>query len=206
MSLIHRIVPCVGLLALGACTTMPSGPNVMALPGNGKTFDQFRGDDFQCRQFAQSQLGGNTPNNAMVDSGARSAALGTLLGAVAGAAVNGSHGAAAGAATGLAFGGLVGASTGQASGYNVQRVYDYAYMQCMYALGHRVPSAGGYASDHRMSSGYASPAYTSPSYASRAYTSPSNASPAYPSPSNASPAYSSPPPPPPGAAPEPPPR
>jgi hypothetical protein len=186
----------MGLLALAACTTMPSGPNVMALPGNGKSFDQFRGDDFQCRQYAQYQLGGNTPNNAMVDSGARSAALGTLIGAIAGAAVNGSQGAAAGAATGLAFGGLAGAGAGQASGYNVQRVYDYAYMQCMYAQGNRVPSAGGYANAHQMSSGYASPAYSDPSYASRAYASPSNSSPAYPSP----------PPPPPGAAPEPPPR
>lgn len=184
MSLINRIVPCIGLLALGACTTMPSGPNMMALPGNGKTFEQFRGDDYQCRQYAQSQLGGATPATAMEDSGVRSAALGTVLGAVAGAAVSGSRGAAVGAGTGLAFGGLAGAGTGQASGYGVQRRYDHAYMQCMYAQGNRVPSAGGYASDNRVSPAYTSPAYTSPSYAS--------------------PSYPNAPPPPPGPAPAPP--
>ncbi|SMP45556.1 glycine zipper family protein [Noviherbaspirillum suwonense] len=191
MSLIYKIVSCIGLLALAGCTTMPSGPNVMALPGNGKTFEQFRNDDFQCRQYAQSQLGGATPTTAMEDSGVRSAALGTLLGAAAGAAVNGGRGAAVGAGTGLAFGGLAGAGAGQASGYGVQRRYDYAYMQCMYAQGNRVPSAGGYASDNRFSSGYASPAYSNPSYVSPSYANPS---------------YPSPPPPPPGPAPAPPPR
>ena len=179
MSLLHKIVPCAALLALGGCTTMPSGPNVMALPGNGKNFEQFRNDDYQCRGYAQSQLGGTTPTSAMEDSGVRSAALGTVLGAVAGAAVNGGRGAAVGAGTGLAFGGLAGAGSGQASGYGVQRRYDYAYMQCMYAQGNRVPSAGGYASDNRVS-----PAYSNPSYAS--------------------PSYPSPPPPPPGPAPAPP--
>ena len=189
MSLIHKIVPCVALLALGGCTTMPSGPNVMALPGNGKTFEQFRNDDYQCRGYAQSQLGGTTPTTAMEDSGVRSAALGTVLGAVAGAAVNGSRGAAVGAGTGLAFGGLAGTGSGQASGYGVQRRYDYAYMQCMYAQGNRVPSAGGYASDNRVSPAYAAPSYSNPSYANPSYATPS---------------YPSPPPPPPGPAPAPP--
>jgi hypothetical protein len=186
MSRIYKIVPCLGLVALVGCTTMPSGPNVMALPGNGKTFDQFRNDDFQCRQYAQSQLGGVSPTTAMEDSGVRSAALGTVLGAVAGAAMNGGRGAAVGAGTGLAFGGLAGTGTGQASGYGVQRRYDHAYLQCMYAQGNRVPSAGGYASGNRVSPAYSAPAYTSPSYAS--------------------PSYPSPPPPPPGPAPAPPPR
>ena len=186
MALITKIVPCVALLALGACTTMPSGPNVMVLPGSGKNFDQFRNDDYQCRQFAQSQIGGATPTTAMEDSGVRSAALGTVLGAVAGAAVNGGRGAAVGAGTGLALGGLAGTGAGQASGYGLQRRYDYGYMQCMYAQGHRVPSAGGYASDNRMAPAYAQPSYPSSSYSS--------------------PAYPSPPPPPAGPAPAPPPR
>ena len=191
MSLIHKLIPCIGLLVLAGCTTMPSGPNVMALPGGGKSFDQFRADDFQCRQYAHSQLGGATPTTAMEDSGVRSAALGTVLGAVAGAAVSGSRGAAVGAGTGLAFGGLAGAGAGQASGYGMQRRYDHAYMQCMYAQGNRVPSAGGYASDNRVS-----PAYTAPSYSNPSYSNPSYANPSYPSP----------PPPPPGPAPAPPPR
>jgi hypothetical protein len=182
MSLLSRIIPGIGLLSLAACTTMPSGPNVMVLPGSGKSFDQFRTDDFQCRQYAQSQLGGATPGSAMEESGVRSAALGTVLGAAAGAAVNGGRGAAVGAGTGLAFGGLAGTGAGQASGYGVQRRYDYAYIQCMYAQGHRVPSYGGYVSDSR-----AAPAYSTPGRST-------------------SPAYPSPPPPPPGSPPAPPPR
>src|SRR5690606_16930236 len=38
------------LLSLGACVTMPTGPSMMALPGVGKNFDEFRYDDSLCRQ------------------------------------------------------------------------------------------------------------------------------------------------------------
>jgi hypothetical protein len=156
----------------------------MVLPGTGKSFDQFRADDFQCRGFANSQLGGATPTTAMEDSGARSAALGTVLGAVAGAAVNGGRGAAVGAGTGLAVGGLAGTSSGQASGYGLQRRYDAAYLQCMYAQGHRIPSAGGYMPESR-----SAPAYSSPPSAGYG---------------NAPSSYGTPPPPPPGTPPAPP--
>ena len=57
MSLMKRTLLFLSIAGLAACTTMPSGPNVMVLPGTGKNFDQFRADDFQCRQYAQSQLG-----------------------------------------------------------------------------------------------------------------------------------------------------
>ncbi|HTH44456.1 MAG TPA: hypothetical protein VL528_05200, partial [Oxalicibacterium sp.] len=49
-----------GVLALSACTTMPTGPSVLVLPGSGKSFDQFRADDMDCRQYAQYQMGGET--------------------------------------------------------------------------------------------------------------------------------------------------
>lgn len=39
-------------LALAACSSMPSGPNVMVLPGKGVSFEQFRADDLLCRQYA----------------------------------------------------------------------------------------------------------------------------------------------------------
>jgi len=130
-------------LSLAACTTMPSGPGILVLPGTGKTFEQFRADDYECRQFAQSQVGGNTPDNAAAESGVRSAALGTVLGAAAGAAINGGRGAAVGAGTGLAVGGLAGTGSGQASSYTLQQRYDFGYQQCMYAKGHRVPVAAG---------------------------------------------------------------
>ena len=130
------------LLLLGACTTMPSGPSALVLPGTGKSFDQFRSDDFSCRGYAQAQLGGSSAQQASIDSGVRSAALGTAIGALAGAAFDGSHGATVGAGTGLAFGTLAGVGAGDASGYGLQQRYDYAYQQCMYANGHRVPVAG----------------------------------------------------------------
>lgn len=46
---------------LTACASMPSGPSTMALPGSGKSFDNFRIDDNQCRQFAYEQFNGASP-------------------------------------------------------------------------------------------------------------------------------------------------
>ena len=48
------------LALLGACTTIPTGPSVMVLPGSTKNFDQFRADDFDCRNFATAQVNGAT--------------------------------------------------------------------------------------------------------------------------------------------------
>ncbi|MGK5006273.1 glycine zipper family protein [Janthinobacterium sp. LB2P70] len=129
-------------LVLAACTVMPQGPSAMVLPGTGKSFAQFQGDDTHCRGYAQAQLGGSSAQQAVADSGVRSAALGTLLGAVAGAAIDGGHGAGVGAGTGLVFGALAGTGAADSSAYGMQRRYDYAYQQCMYASGHKVPVAG----------------------------------------------------------------
>ena len=43
----------LGALALfaGCATPPPAGPSVMVLPGSAKSFDQFRYDDNECRQF-----------------------------------------------------------------------------------------------------------------------------------------------------------
>jgi hypothetical protein len=175
------------LLLLSACVSVPSGPAVMVLPGAGKSFDQFRADDMDCRQFASYQVGGSTPDSAAADSAVKSAAIGTLVGAAAGAAFGGHNSAAAGAGAGLITGGLIGASTAGASQYEVQRRYDYAYQQCMYTRGHQIP--GSYSGN----GSYRRPAAT--------YTPP-------PPPPNAPPppgASNAPPPPPPGAPPPPPP-
>ena len=129
----------IALLGLGACATMPTGPAVMVLPGTGKNFDQFRFDDGACRQFAYDQVAGVTPSRAADDSGVRSAAAGTLLGAAAGAAIDGSSGAAAGAGVGLLFGSLAGAGAAERSAHGAQYRYDIAFQQCMYAKGHRIP-------------------------------------------------------------------
>ncbi len=152
----RRTILLLATLALSACSTMPSGPSAMVLPGTGKSFDQFRADDFSCRNYAQAQVG-TTGQQASVDSGVRSAALGAALGAIAGAAVDGSHGAGVGAGTGLAFGGLAGVGAGESSGYNIQQRYDVAYVQCMYADGHRVPVAGGMSGGVPASAAYPPP-------------------------------------------------
>jgi hypothetical protein len=127
---------------LSACASVPNGPSSMALPGTGKNFDQFRADDASCRQFAQSQIGGNTASQAGNDSFARTAVLGTALGAVIGAVAGGGHGAAVGAATGLVGGSVVGANESEYSARTTQRRYDDAYTQCMYSSGNRVRVSG----------------------------------------------------------------
>ena len=173
------LIPLLGTLLLGACVTVPSGPSVMVLPGTGKAFDQFRADDMDCRQYANLQAGGTDPNQVANDSVAKSAALGTVVGALAGAAIGGSSGAGVGAGTGLAFGTLAGSGAGYTSAYDLQRRYDYAFIQCMYTKGHRIPVSGRFES-------------------TRATVSRASAPPP--------PPPGSPPPPPPGSPPPPPPR
>ena len=142
MSKLLRVSPLVALLMLGACTTIPTGPSVLVMPGTGKSFDEFRGDDADCRQFALGQVGGATANETAVGSGVKSAAVGAVVGALAGAAMGGHQGAGVGAGVGLLAGSAAGAGAGQASGYGLQRRYDNAYIQCMYAKGDRVPVSG----------------------------------------------------------------
>ncbi len=130
------------VLVLGACTSVPTGPGVLVLPGTGKNFDQFRLDDADCRQYASAQVGGGTANAAATDSGVKSAVIGTAIGATAGAMMGGHDSAGAGAASGLIIGSMVGMGAGESSGYILQQRYDFGYQQCMYAKGHRVPVSG----------------------------------------------------------------
>lgn len=164
MSSSSRLFPLFALLSLSACVSIPTGPSMLVLPGSGKNFDQFRGDDAMCRQFAHGQVGGTTANQVATQSGVSSAAVGTVLGAAAGAAIDGSSGAGAGAATGLLFGSMIGAGTGSSSAYGLQLRYDNSYVQCMYAQGHRVPVAGRFTSDIHSSnsSNYAVPPPNTP--------------------------------------------
>jgi len=130
---------------LSACTTLPSGPNVMVLPGVGKPFDQFQVDDMVCRQYAQGQIG-ITPEQGGTQRTVGGAVIGTLLGAAAGAAIGAAAGspdvgAAVGAGTGLLMGSAAGAEAGSAASGSLQQRYDVAYVQCMYAKGNQVPGA-----------------------------------------------------------------
>ena len=132
----------LSLALLAGCVSAPTGPSVMALPGNGKNFDQFRNDDAECRQYAQAQVGGSDANQAATDAGLKSAAVGTAVGALAGAALGGHEGAGNGAAAGLVMGSVAGTGAAQSSAYGIQRNYDNAYIQCMYAKGEQVPTSG----------------------------------------------------------------
>jgi hypothetical protein len=144
----------LGALLLGGCVVMPTGPSMMSLPGSGMSFDRFRADDYDCRQFASAQVGGSSAEQAAVDSGVRSAAIGTAIGAAAGAAISGSSGVGPGAGVGLLFGALAGSGAANASAYTLQQRYDMGYMQCMYAKGHKVPGSRRVA---QRPPGYASP-------------------------------------------------
>lgn len=134
----------VMVLSLGACATMPTGPSVMSLPGEGKSFEEFRADDSVCRGFAFEQIGGISGQQAAQDSAVKSAVIGTAIGAAAGAAIGSAsgdmgEGAAIGAGAGLLFGSAAGSSYAAGSYYEAQRRYDHAYLQCMYSKGNQIP-------------------------------------------------------------------
>ena len=131
------------LLLIG-CTTVPTGPNVLVLPGSGKAFDQFQLDDAVCREWASQQIGA-AGKRAATQATVTGAAVGTTAGAAGGAAAgNLGLGAAAGSGAGPAGGTAAGAHTGAAAEWRLQRGYDMAYMQCMYAKGNQIPVPAGY--------------------------------------------------------------
>ena len=151
----------VGLIAVNGCSTMPTGPSVLVLPGAGKSFDQFRSEDYRCRQYAFGQIGGTTPSQASVASGVGSALTGAAVGAATGAAIGGGKGAAIGAGSGLAMGTIAGGGeAAQVSGYEAQSRYDMGYIQCMYAMGNRVPITGNLIEENDMDE--YGPAYNQP--------------------------------------------
>jgi hypothetical protein len=141
------VVPLAAAVLVTGCVSMPAGPSVTVLPGRGKPFEQFQGDDANCRHWAASQIG-DSPSNAATQSTVSGAAVGTLLGAAAGAALgaaagNPALGAAAGAGAGLLGGSAVGASAAGPAYGALQIRYDAAYTQCLYAKGHQIPVRGG---------------------------------------------------------------
>jgi hypothetical protein len=149
-------------LLVGGCATYPTGPSTLALPGTGKTFEQFRLDDSECQHYASRQIGGSTAEKAAEESAVRSAAIGTAVGAVAGVAIGGHNGAAIGAGTGLLFGSAAGTDASQRSAYGSQRRYDNAYIQCMYGRGHRVPVPAEMARSMQQQQTPVAPAYSPP--------------------------------------------
>ena len=137
------------VLVLAGCATVPQGPAVTVLPGYQKSFDQFRADEGDCRGYAQMIIGGPNANQQANDAAAANAVGAAALGAAAGAILgsvtgHAGNGAAIGAGTGLLFGGAANANASGYSSYQLQRQYDVAYMQCMYARGNQVPGQVAY--------------------------------------------------------------
>lgn len=94
MKLRFAICMTASALSLAACTVLPTGPSVPALPGSGKSFDQFQGDDGECQRYARAQSAS--------------------------------------------------AASASSEAYELQRRYDFAYVQCMYSRGHKVPVPAAY--------------------------------------------------------------
>jgi hypothetical protein len=134
----------VALMALAGCVVAPpSGPSVMVMPGQGKSFEAFQADDASCRQYAAQQTG-IAPQDAANQSLIGSAAVGTVLGAAAGAAIgaaagNPAAGAAIGAGSGAVLGTGAGLGSAQYSAGSAQYRYDIGYVQCMSAKGESTP-------------------------------------------------------------------
>ena len=133
------------VLALGACTAAPpTGPRVVAMPGQGKSWDQFQQDQAGCEQYAQSQMPPSGQTQAISQQNSLgTAAAGTAIGAGTGAALGSLSGHMG---TGLGIGALVGVLGGaavagnntQASADSLQRRYDIAYAQCMVGHGESI--------------------------------------------------------------------
>jgi len=138
MTIKHKMwLVAITCIVTAGCVSQPVGPAVAVMPGPNKPFIVFEQDDALCRRYAGQQVAGGAreANAATVGT----AAVGTALGAGLGAAVGGGQGAAVGAGTGAIAGTAVGAAPAQQSQWNLQRQYDIAYMQCMYARGNQVP-------------------------------------------------------------------
>ena len=139
------LIPLAAVLGVSGCVTIPSGPSVMVLPAQNKTFEEFQTDDAVCRQWANQQTGTTTEMTG-TQHAVGGAVLGTALGAAAGALIgaaagNAGAGAAIGAGTGLIGGSIVGAGVSHAAVGSVQYRYDIAYQQCMYAKGNQIPGS-----------------------------------------------------------------
>jgi hypothetical protein len=131
--------------ALAGCAHTPGGTAMQVMPGPGKSFEVFAADQTACKTFAGGQVAGQA--EAANQQAVGGAALATLIGVGAGAAIGSAGraaggGAAVGAGTGVATGAAIGAQSSQNAQGFIQAQYDTAYSQCMYARGNLVP---GYA-------------------------------------------------------------
>lgn len=107
------------------------------MPPPNKPFEVFAQEQADCEHYASDQVSGvaEAANNRALGA----IALGAVLGLAVGAATGSGRAATVGAATGGAIGAAVGANQSGYAGYGLERRYDIAYSQCMYAKGNYVP-------------------------------------------------------------------
>jgi hypothetical protein len=142
------------LIGLSACATAPMSPSLVTLPGTGRSFDQFRADDYNCRLYGEVQIGLRSAQSAAAAAmtvGINPGTPGTINSA---AFVGGGQGGAVGQAV-TPPGVIPSSNLPAGTSYAAQQRYDNAYIQCMYASGNRVPV---YDSGTRPASGATQPA------------------------------------------------
>ncbi len=129
----------VGLLPTGAWAERPDGPRVVVNPEPGKPPDLFAAEQDFCRSEAEFGVESDTGSGSIL----RSAVIGTVLGAAAGAVFSGRRhdNTGIGAVAGMVIGAANGASRQSADDEYAQRRYDTAYEQCMLAKGNGTPRA-----------------------------------------------------------------
>lgn len=143
----HPAVLVLAGILLSGCVSPPSGPNVTALPGTGKSYAQFQVDDTLCRDSARGNLSDATrqANNTAVSNAAGGTAIGAASGALIGAASGqAGPGALIGAGAGLLVGSAIGNNSSVQSNGDLQQQFNNIYIQCMYAKGNQVPMPAGY--------------------------------------------------------------
>src|SRR5258708_7344769 len=117
-------------LLMGALLRRPKGPSGMVRRGPGKSLDQSRYEDVECRNSAEFEVGGKSSEDIAAESAAKSAVVGTAIGAAAGAALGGRSGAAAGAGGGLLIGSAAPAGARETSPVRLERRSDYPHTPC----------------------------------------------------------------------------
>jgi hypothetical protein len=123
-------------ILLSGCVTPPMGPTALVMPGQGKPFEDFAGDQSTCKQFAGGEVSGGATLANLTQFG--TTAMTTVIGAGLGGAVRGTRGMEYGGGAG-AIAGLAVSSRGVAAGQgSLQSRYDLAYIQCMYARGNQI--------------------------------------------------------------------
>jgi hypothetical protein len=126
-------------ILLSGCVTPPMGPTALVMPGQGKPFEDFAGDQSTCKQFASGEVSGGATLANLTQFG--TVALTTAMGAGLGGAVGNTRGMEIGGGAG-AIAGIGASSRGAAAGQgSLQSRYDLAYIQCMYARGNQIATS-----------------------------------------------------------------